>query len=101
MFAKFSPDGYMVAYVREQNIYVEDIASTKIVQLTSDGLGNIINGTSDWVYEEEFGLRNGFRVRRQNNVITSISWLRSRNITLFFLDRRNFSPFNENPALRP
>ena len=61
MFAKFAPDGSMVAYVREQNIYVEDIASTKIVQLTSDGLGNIINGTSDWVYEEEFGLRNGFR----------------------------------------
>ncbi|SVB99067.1 uncharacterized protein METZ01_LOCUS251921, partial [marine metagenome] len=61
MFAKFAPDGRMVAYVREQNIYVEDIASTKIVQLTSDGLGNIINGTSDWVYEEEFGLRNGFR----------------------------------------
>ena len=61
MFAKFAPDGRKVGYVREKNIYVEDIASAKIVQLTSDGLGNIINGTSDWVYEEEFYLRDGFR----------------------------------------
>ncbi|MFQ5866033.1 MAG: S9 family peptidase [bacterium] len=61
MFAKFAPDGRRVSYVREKNIYVEDITSGKIVQLTFDGLGNIINGTSDWVYEEEFGLRDGFR----------------------------------------
>ncbi len=61
MFAKFAPDGRKVGYVREKDIYVEDIASARIVQLTSDGLGNIINGTSDWVYEEEFSLRDGFR----------------------------------------
>ncbi len=61
MFAKFAPDSRRVAYVSEKNIYVEDIASATILQLTSDGRGNIINGTSDWVYEEEFGLRDGFR----------------------------------------
>ncbi len=61
MFAKFAPDGRKVGYVREKNIYVEDISSSKIVQLTFDGLGDIINGTSDWVYEEEFWLRDGFR----------------------------------------
>lgn len=61
MFAKFAPDGRKVGYVREKDIYVEDIASARIVQLTSDGLGNIINATSDWVYEEEFSLRDGFR----------------------------------------
>lgn len=61
MFAKFSPDGSRVAYVSHQNIYVEDIASQKINQLTKDGGDNIINGTFDWVYEEELDCRDGFR----------------------------------------
>lgn len=61
MFAKFSPDSQSVAYVSEQNIYVEAIASGDIIQLTQDGGDNIINGTSDWAYEEEFHLRDGFR----------------------------------------
>ena len=60
MFAKFSPDSNSVAYVRENNIYVESISSGDIIQLTVDGGDNIINGTSDWVYEEEFRLRDGF-----------------------------------------
>jgi dipeptidyl-peptidase-4 len=61
MFAKFSPDGGRVAYVSKLNIYVEDIATGKITQLTKDGGGNIINGTFDWVYEEELDDRDGFR----------------------------------------
>ncbi len=61
MFAKFSPDGSRVAYVYNQNIYAEDIESEKINPLTSDGGGNIVNGTFDWVYEEELGCRDGFR----------------------------------------
>jgi dipeptidyl-peptidase-4 len=61
MFAKFSPDGGRVAYVSKMNIYVEDIATGKITQLTKDGGGNIINGTFDWVYEEELDCRDGFR----------------------------------------
>ncbi len=61
MFAKFSPDGGRVAYVSKLNIYVEDIASGKTTQLTKDGGGNIINGTFDWVYEEELDARDGFR----------------------------------------
>jgi len=61
MFAKFSPDNRAVGYVRENNIYVEDLASGKITQLTHDGSRTIINGTFDWVYEEEFSLRDGFR----------------------------------------
>ncbi len=61
MFAKFSPDSRSVGYVRENNIYVEDLTSKKITQLTHDGSRTIINGTFDWVYEEEFGLRDGFR----------------------------------------
>ncbi|HNB07987.1 MAG TPA: DPP IV N-terminal domain-containing protein [bacterium] len=61
MFAKFSPDGQQVAYVRENNIYTENLLTGKITQLTFDGSDVIINGTFDWVYEEEFGCRDGFR----------------------------------------
>ena len=61
MFAKFSPDGSRVAYVRGNNLYVEDPDHGGIVQLTPDGSATIINGTFDWVYEEEFSLRDGFR----------------------------------------
>ena len=60
MFAKFSPDGSKVAYVRANNVYSEDLASKKITQLTRDGSDTVINGTSDWVNEEEFDIRDGF-----------------------------------------
>ena len=69
MFAKFSPDSQSVAYVSAQNIYVEAIASGDITQLTQDGGGHIINGTSDWVYEEEFHLRDGFRWSQDGRTI--------------------------------
>src|SRR6266496_3149980 len=61
-FAKFSPDGSKVAYVSEHNIYIEDLASGSIKKLTDDhGTKKLINGTFDWVYEEEFFCRDGFR----------------------------------------
>ncbi|HLX11226.1 MAG TPA: S9 family peptidase [Bacteroidota bacterium] len=60
MFAKFSPDGKKMAYVMQSNLYTEDLATGEIVQLTSDGTKDLVNGTSDWVYEEEFGLRDCF-----------------------------------------
>jgi dipeptidyl-peptidase-4 len=61
MFAKFSPEGDRVAYVRENNLYVERVSDGKITQLTRDGSTTLINGTFDWVYEEEFDDRDGFR----------------------------------------
>jgi len=61
MFAKFSPDGGRVGYVRKNNVYVEDLASGAITQLTHDGSDTTINGTTDWVYEEELALRDAFR----------------------------------------
>ena len=61
MFAKFSPQGNRVAYVREHNIYVENLENHEIIQLTQDGTDRIINGTFDWAYEEEFHCRDGFR----------------------------------------
>jgi dipeptidyl-peptidase-4 len=61
MFAKFSPDATKVAYVRGNNIFVEMIEEGHIRQITADGTDTTINGTSDWVYEEELGLRDAFR----------------------------------------
>ncbi len=61
MFAKFSPNGRSVAYVRERNLYVEDLIDHSVRALTTTESENIINGTSDWVYEEELGVRDGFR----------------------------------------
>jgi dipeptidyl-peptidase-4 len=61
MFAKFSPDGSKVGYVRENDLYVDDIVTGKITRLTKDGSHTLINGTSDWVNEEEFDLRDCWR----------------------------------------
>jgi len=61
MFAKFSPDSSKVGYVYCNNIYVEDLIDGEITQITDDGSKTIINGASDWVYEEEFSVRDGFR----------------------------------------
>jgi len=63
MFAKFSPDSQKIAFVYKNNIYYQDVAdqSNKVYSLTADGNDTIINGNFDWVYEEEFGIRDGFR----------------------------------------
>src|ERR1700720_331464 len=61
MFAKFSPDGTRVGYVRENNIFVENVGDNRITQLTTDGTFHLINGTFDWVYEEELFCRDGWR----------------------------------------
>lgn len=63
MFAKLSADGTMAAYVDyyNHNIYTENVFTGEIKQLTKDGSRKLINGTFDWVYEEEFACRDGFR----------------------------------------
>jgi dipeptidyl-peptidase-4 len=62
MFAKFSPDGNRVGYVRDNNIYVENLgADARVTQITNDGSRYLVNGTFDWVYEEELFCRDGFR----------------------------------------
>ncbi len=61
MFAKFSPDGKSIGFVRASNIYVQDLATGAIRALTKDGTETLINGTSDWVNEEELAIRDGFR----------------------------------------
>jgi dipeptidyl-peptidase-4 len=61
MLTEFAPNGTTLAYVRDNNLYVYDLTAGKETQVTSDGkVNNIINGATDWVYEEEFALSKGF-----------------------------------------
>ena len=61
MYATFSPNGDKIAYVSDNNLFIQDIISGKLIQVTYDGRKNhIINGASDWVYEEEFALVRSF-----------------------------------------
>jgi len=61
MYASFSPSGDKVAYVHSNNLFIKDLSSRKTIQITNDGeVNRIINGASDWVYEEEFGLVQAF-----------------------------------------
>ncbi len=61
MYAKFSPSGDRVAYVRQGDLYVERLADGAMTRLTTGATTTLVNGMSDWVYEEEFSLRDGFR----------------------------------------
>jgi len=56
----FSPDGTKVAYVYRRNLFIKDLASKKITQITYDGDYQTLNGITDWVYEEEFGFVRAF-----------------------------------------
>ena len=61
LFATFSPDGNSVAFVRDNNLFVKNLVNGEEKQLTSDGKNNeVINGRSDWVYEEEFSFAQAF-----------------------------------------
>ena len=61
MFAKLSPDGTRVAYVHDNNLFIEQVEGGDPRMLTKDGSNEVINGTFDWVYEEEFSCRDGWR----------------------------------------
>jgi dipeptidyl-peptidase-4 len=61
MFAKLSPDGTRVGYVHENDLYAVPVSGGPAVRLTADGSEQVINGTFDWVYEEEFFCRDGWR----------------------------------------
>ncbi len=61
MYAKFAPAGDRVGYVRQGDLYVERLTDGRITRLTDNADSLHVNGMSDWVYEEEFDLRDGFR----------------------------------------
>ena len=57
---RFSPYGGKVAFVYQRNLYIKDLVKNTITQVTNDGSEHIINGLTDWVYEEEFGFVRAF-----------------------------------------
>ncbi len=68
--AQFSPDGNKIVFVRGNNIYIKDLNTSEEKQITFDGKKNaIINGTCDWVYEEEFGFTKAFFWSSDNSKI--------------------------------
>ncbi|HLV39680.1 S9 family peptidase [Xanthomarina sp.] len=69
----FSPDGSKMAYGYNNNLFVKDLSSGKTTQITFDGEKNkIINGITDWVYEEEFGFVRAFQWNAASNKIAFI-----------------------------
>jgi dipeptidyl-peptidase-4 len=82
----FSPDGKKVAFVKANNLYVKDLVSGKITQITFDGEKNkIINGVTDWVYEEEFGFVRAFDWNVESNKIAFIRFDET-NVPEFSMD---------------
>jgi dipeptidyl-peptidase 4 len=59
--AEYSPDGKKVSFIHKNDLYVKDLATKKISPITTDGKRNkVINGTTDWVYEEEFSITKAY-----------------------------------------
>jgi dipeptidyl-peptidase-4 len=86
MLAEVSPDGKHAAFVRDNNLFVVEIASMLETQVTRDGVKNkVINGATDWVYEEEFALVKGFEWSPAGN---RIAYLRfdETNVREFSMD---------------
>ncbi|MEZ4854272.1 S9 family peptidase [Flavobacterium sp.] len=82
----FSPDGNKIAYAFENNLYVTDLVSKTTLQITNDGKKNsIINGTTDWVYEEEFAFVRAFDWNKDSNKIAYIRFDES-NVPEFSMD---------------
>ncbi|RAV30006.1 S9 family peptidase [Sinomicrobium soli] len=99
MFSKFSKDNQFVAYVQGFNIYKENFKTGEIIQLTREGNGDIINGTFDWVYEEEFGMRDGFMWSPDASKIAF--WqLDASEIGTFYMINNTDSVYSEPIALQ-
>jgi dipeptidyl-peptidase-4 len=92
MFAKFSPDGRRVGFVRDNNIFLVDLESGLERQLTHDGGEDIINGTTDWVYEEELDLRDAWRFSPDGRKIAFWRFDQSPIPPFYLLDELSLYP---------
>ena len=70
---RFSPDASKVAFVEGNNLFYQDLETGKITQITTDGEKNhILNGVSDWVYEEEFGHSRQYEWTKNSDAIVFV-----------------------------
>lgn len=73
--ATLTPDSTKIVYIRQNNIFIKDIASGAVKQVTNDGkINHIINGKADWVYEEEFAINQFYSISPDSK---TIAWLRT------------------------
>lgn len=87
----FSPDGSKIAYAKENNLYVYDVASKKSTAVTTDGKKNaVINGITDWVYEEEFAFVRAFDWSKDSKKLAYIRFDESQvpefSMSMFYKD---------------
>ncbi len=93
--ATFNPQADKVAFVSQNNLFVKDLTSGKVTQITNDGKENeIINGATDWVYEEEFAITQGFEWSPDGK---KIAFLRfdEKAVPQFTLEYNNDAPYPE------
>ena len=82
----FSPDGTKIAYVFNNNLFIKNLSSGKIIQITFDGkINEIINGVSDWVYEEEFSIVKTYQWNHESNKIAFLRFDET-NVPEFSMD---------------
>ncbi|MFP4621906.1 MAG: S9 family peptidase, partial [Bacteroidales bacterium] len=94
--ATFSPDASKVGFVRENNIYIKNLKTGKTEQITHDGeINHIINGTTDWVYEEEFAFTQGFHWSPEGDKIAFYKFDESR-VKTFHMTRYRDSLYPED-----
>lgn len=84
----FSPDNRMIAFVRDNNIFIKKLDFDSEVAVTTNGKKNeIINGIPDWVYQEEFGLLSSLRFSPDSQVLSFVQWderkVKSYDMTVF------------------
>jgi dipeptidyl-peptidase-4 len=97
---QLSPDGTKVAFVSKNNLYVQNLSNNNVTQLTMDGAKNsIINGMSDWVYEEEFSFTRAFYWSPDSKKIAYIRFDESK-VPEFTMQMYNSDMYPENETFK-
>ena len=100
MYADFNPQADKVAFVHDNDLYFKDLMTDKVTQITADGKYNhIINGASDWVYEEEFGLVRAFEWSPDGKKIAFLRFDES-NVKEFTMQMYNDDLYPENVVFK-
>ncbi len=100
--ATFSPDGYMVAFVKENNIYISNLRFGTVAPITNDGeINKIINGIPDWVYEEEFSYNKALEWSPNSAELAFVRFDESKVKEFSFPLYKGSNPALEEYALYP